>query len=102
VTSLRSRLALLLADSGNVTRAAELIRGCLEERKARLGPDHTDTLSSMSQLANLLTVQGDLEAALETHTECYTRRLDVLGKEHAHTKHSKTSCLELRKRLHLI
>jgi len=98
-TSIKNRLTILYADQGDLTSAIALANDCLAERSERLGPDHTDTLSSLSLLGSLLHSQDDLQEALRLYEECFHRRVSVLGKDHVHTKHVKRKVMELRKAL---
>ena len=57
----------------------------LEFRKKVLGPEHLDTLTSMSNLAGALSRQGKYVKAKQMHQQTLELRKKVLGLEHPHT-----------------
>jgi tetratricopeptide (TPR) repeat protein len=66
--------------------SARAVYSCeLELRRRVLGPEHRDTLTSMSNLAETLRAQGDLPGACKLHEEALDIRRRVLGPEHPDT-----------------
>ncbi len=63
----------------------------LELRRRALGPDHPDTLTSMSSLATAYWAAGRLEDAIRLHKEALERRKATLGPDHADTLESMGS-----------
>jgi hypothetical protein len=64
-----TNLAIALADMDNLSEAIlseaiELHRGALEAKEKTLGPEHPETLQSVSNLAVALHKSGDLSEAL--------------------------------------
>ncbi|HEV3167146.1 MAG TPA: serine/threonine-protein kinase, partial [Isosphaeraceae bacterium] len=60
-------------------------------RRKTLGPDHPDTLSSMSSLATAFWSAGRLAEALSLHEEALKRRRATLGADHIDTLESMAS-----------
>ncbi len=63
-----------------------------------LGPDHPDTLNSLSGLATLYRKQGRLDEAFPLAEEAYRARLRVLGPDHfvlSYSRHSLGVILRL-------
>src|SRR5271157_4156225 len=63
----------------------------LEFRRREQGPEHPQTLTSMSNLAVALDTLGDLAGARDLKEETFAIRLTMLGPEHADTLGSMTS-----------
>jgi serine/threonine protein kinase/tetratricopeptide (TPR) repeat protein len=63
----------------------------LELRRRALGPDHPDTLTSMSSLATAYWAAGRLDDAMRLHKEALERRRATLGRDHADTLESMGS-----------
>ncbi len=51
-------------------------------RRAQLGENHEDTLTSMSQLASAHEEVGDIATALKIHQDCFARLQASLGENH--------------------
>ena len=60
-------------------------RQTLARREKVLGPEHPDTLTSMSNLALVLDSQGKYEEAEAMNRQTLARREKVLGPEHPDT-----------------
>ena len=73
-----------LQKQSKLNEAEPLFRRALEGRERTLGPDHSDTLTSVNNLGFLLYAQGKLneaEAMLRRALEGYERTLvDLLAK----------------------
>jgi tetratricopeptide (TPR) repeat protein len=67
----------------------------VEKRKARLGEDHPETLTSFNSLAILYENQGDYKKALFFHETCLKKRKAVLGEDHQDTLVSLNNLAEL-------
>ena len=78
-------LAIVYSEEGKYADAAALQRAALEISRAVLGPEHPDTLVSMSNLADAYEEQGQYaqSEALQTRVLEISRR--VLGTEHVNT-----------------
>lgn len=78
--SIRHNLAASLRALGHYDRAGEIDRQVLEIRTAVLGPDHSDTVKSMSCLAprNYSAVGKHAEAA-ELFQRVYSARCEIYG-----------------------
>jgi tetratricopeptide (TPR) repeat protein len=71
--------------AGNLDLALPLLEEALRLRKAELGPDHPDTLSSMHNLALGYRDAGKLELALPLCEETLKLQRTKLGAEHPET-----------------
>jgi tetratricopeptide (TPR) repeat protein len=67
------------------SQAAQLFRDALAIREKTLGPEHSDTATSLNNLANLLRDQGDFAGARSLHERALAIREKVLGPEHSDT-----------------
>ena len=56
-----------------------------------LGPEHVDTLASMTNLGNALRVSGQLEEAESQHRKTLQLRHDLVGSKHPDTLGSMTN-----------
>ena len=70
---------------GKLDRALPLYEETLALRKAKLGPDHPDTLTSMSNLARRYLDAGQFDRALPLFEETLARRKAKLGPDHPDT-----------------
>ena len=61
---LSNNIANANTDAGQFDRAIPILIETLEKRKAKLGPDHPDTLTSMNNLAMAYKATGKLDKAL--------------------------------------
>jgi tetratricopeptide (TPR) repeat protein len=76
--------------------AAEATHGqAASLRKEVLGPEHLDTLTSMSNLAGVLDSQGKYEKAEAMNRQTLARYEKVLGPEHPHTLTSMGNLAEV-------
>ena len=73
---------------GRVNEALPLFEETLKLRKAKLGPDHPDTLESMFGLAWAYQAAGRLDEATSLHEEVLRLRKAKLGPDHPDTLHS--------------
>ena len=80
-----NNLANFYREYGDYPQSLALQTKALERQKAVLGPDHPDTLLSMSNLALLHEARGDHAAALALSTETWKRRHDAFGSDHRDT-----------------
>jgi len=92
-----NNLAATLSAQGDLAGARKLDEETLEIRRRVLGPEHPDTLSSMSNLANALQAQGDLAGARELQEKVFAICRRLLGPDHPHTSGSAWSlCVTLQ------
>ncbi len=77
-----NNLALAYEDLGLVDRAIPILAGVLEIQKARLSPDHADTLATMNTLGHGLRLAKRLEEALPVLREALERRKKALAPDH--------------------
>jgi CHAT domain-containing protein len=75
-------LAGVLADRADFVGAAMIVRQVLKIRERLLGPEHPDTVLSLSNLGNLLLITGDYAAAESLIRSVLSVRERVLGEEH--------------------
>ncbi|KAH8702997.1 Tetratricopeptide repeat-domain-containing protein [Phaeosphaeriaceae sp. PMI808] len=78
-------LGQVLDYQGLHIKAEKLHRRVLTAREKVLGPEHLDTLMSMSNLAAVLNSQGKYEEAEAMNRQTLARREKVLGPEHPYT-----------------
>ena len=83
-----ANLAITLNDMGNHQEAIELHRRALEAREKTLGPEHPETLQSVSHLAVALHGRGDLSEALALQRRALEARERHLGPQHPSTQRS--------------
>jgi tetratricopeptide (TPR) repeat protein len=76
---------------GRHAEALELREKSLGPQKARLGPDHPDTLANMHGLANNYSALGRHAEALTLHEETLALRRAKLGLDHPDTLVSRIS-----------
>jgi TolB-like protein/Tfp pilus assembly protein PilF len=67
------------------SQAAQLFRDALAIREKTLGPEHSDTATSLNNLADLLRDQGDFAGARPLHERALAIRERALGPEHPDT-----------------
>ncbi len=72
-------------DLGRLADSIRLQEDALTSRKAKLGPDHPDTLSSMNNLALAYMASGRLKDALPLMEETLKRKRARLGRDHPNT-----------------
>lgn len=70
---------------GALSAAEPQLEKAIEIQQRVLGPDHKETLDTMSSLVELLRVRGNAGRAAELGHEVYRRCLDSLGPDHDHT-----------------
>jgi len=73
---------------GLFSRARDLEQQSLDIRRRVLGPEHADTLNSMSDLADALNHDGHYAEAVKLNRETLEIRRHVLGPEHPDTLNS--------------
>jgi tetratricopeptide (TPR) repeat protein len=93
--SLLERLGRCQKSLGQYASAETSHRKASSLRKEVLGPEHPDTLTSMSNLANVLRKQGKYEEAEAMNRQTLARREKVLGHEHPDTLMSVYSLAHL-------
>jgi tetratricopeptide (TPR) repeat protein len=79
------QLATCYLSTGRPGEAVKLFKESLAIKKAELGPEHPDTLHSMSGLAGSYFVLGHMEEALRIWEELIALEMTVLGGEHPDT-----------------
>ena len=80
-----NNLAVAYQDAGKLDLALPLFEETLKLRKAKLGPDHPDTLTSMNNLAGAYQAAGKLDLALPLFEETLKLRKAKLGPDHPDT-----------------
>ena len=70
---------------GSCDQALPLFEETLKLVKAKLGPDHPDTLTSMNNLASAYQAAGKLDQALPLFEETLKLRKAKLGPDHPDT-----------------
>jgi serine/threonine protein kinase/Tfp pilus assembly protein PilF len=70
---------------GAYAKAEPLHRRALQSRSKTLGPEHPDTLTSMSELASVLWSLGKLDEAAALNRQALEARRRILGPEHPDT-----------------
>jgi tetratricopeptide (TPR) repeat protein len=83
--SLLDRIGRCQLTLGYYSAAALTHRQALTLRRARLGQEHPDALTSMSELALVLDMQGKYEEAEGMNRQTLARREKVLGPDHPDT-----------------
>lgn len=83
-----------LYSDGRYNEAEELEVQVMETRKQVLGPEHPDTLTSMTNLAYTWKSLGNIQDALAMMNKCVELRNKVLGSDHPDSVHpdSMSSC----------
>ena len=81
-----NKAGLLLSVQGKLDEAKVYYERALKGREIILGPNHADTLSSVSNLGNLLSKQGKLDEAKVYYERAFIGAERVLGPEHPDTK----------------
>jgi tetratricopeptide (TPR) repeat protein len=85
VATMQHTLGVSLMGLGEYPQAITVLEKAALARKARLGPDHLDTLASNYQLAQTHLASGTCDRALPLSAETYTRRKARLGPDHPDT-----------------
>jgi non-specific serine/threonine protein kinase/serine/threonine-protein kinase len=85
VAKLQTSLGESLVGLGHAAKAAPLFDRARATRAAELGPDHPDTLASLSGLAMAYEAAGKLDRALPLAKETLERRRARLGAGHTDT-----------------
>ncbi|HEV3342954.1 MAG TPA: tetratricopeptide repeat protein [Pirellulales bacterium] len=88
VATMQDTLGNSLVGLGDATLAVEVFQKALNTRKARLGPDHRDTLASMNHLARAYQISGQLAKAMPLFEETLEKRKAALGPDHPDTLES--------------
>ncbi len=83
--SARHNLAIVLHDRGHLDDAELIFRGVLGERQWSFGPNHPETLRTLSSLGSLLHIQGSLTEAEHMLREVEAAYCDMLGERHPRT-----------------
>jgi tetratricopeptide (TPR) repeat protein len=80
-----TRIGSCLQSDGRYGEAEVVFRNVLEMREGACGPEHADTLTSVSQLGSVLARQGKYEEAEAMHRRALQGYEKVLGPEHPDT-----------------
>jgi hypothetical protein len=85
VAAMQDTLGLSLVGLGEASLAVEVLQKALGTRKAKLGPDHPDTLRSMNELAVAYQDCGQLTKAVPLFEETLEKTKATLGPDHSTT-----------------
>jgi serine/threonine protein kinase len=85
VAEMQNRLGISLLALGEAGLAVEVLQKALDTRKAKLGPDHPDTLACMNNLANGYVDVGKDDLALGLFDETLKLTKAKLGPDHPDT-----------------
>lgn len=85
VAAMQHTLALSLFGLGEYDQSVPLFEKSLETRKAGLGPDHPDTLTSMGNLATGYELAGNYDRAIPLFEATLARAKARLGPDHPDT-----------------
>ncbi|KGO41142.1 Tetratricopeptide-like helical [Penicillium expansum] len=80
-----SRVGRSLHSDGRYHEAKALLDECLEAHERNLGPEHPETLASVSNLGSVLRKQGKYKEAKAMHLRVLEGREKALGLEHPDT-----------------
>src|SRR3546814_19906385 len=80
-----NNLALSYAAAGRTQEALKLREETLQLQKAKLGPDHPNTLASMNNLALSYAAPSGTPCALKHRAETAAPQKAKLGPHHPHT-----------------
>jgi serine/threonine protein kinase len=94
VAAMQVTLGASLVGLGEASLAVEVFQKALATRKAKLGPDHPDTLASMDNLACAYLTSGQLAAAVPLFEETLVKRKARLGSDHSDTLGSMNNLAE--------
>jgi len=83
--SIAINTAWYLSLVGEYELAGNINRSALKAREAMLGPEHPDTLTSVSDLGSVLKRQGKYDEAEAMHRRALAGRKTMLGPEHPDT-----------------
>jgi hypothetical protein len=83
VAAMQNTLGLSLQGLGEASLAVELLQKALDTRKARLGPDHPDTLASMNTLAAAYRDGDQLARAVPLLEKTLERMNAKVGPDHS-------------------
>jgi serine/threonine protein kinase len=93
--TLRQSLADIYVDNGQYDSALPLQRSALATRRRTLGPEHPDTLESISSMGFVLDLQGKHTEAEPYYREAVAKRRRVLGEDNPDTLTSVSNLGEL-------
>jgi eukaryotic-like serine/threonine-protein kinase len=85
VAAMQNTLGESLFGLGEASMAVEVHQKALTTRKAKLGPDHPDTLISMNNLAIAYTASGQVAKAMPLYEETLEKVKIKLGPDHPDT-----------------
>ncbi len=85
VAAMQVKLGQSLTALGETPDAIVVLKKSLETRKPRLGPDHPDTLQSLSGLAEAYGLAGKLDLAIPLYKEALKLKKAKLGPDHPET-----------------
>lgn len=84
-----SLLAYALKEEGRFTKSEKLFRKTIEIQRRVLGPEHPDTLLSMSNLVSTLEGENDYGEAERLSRDALQIQRRVLGPEHPDTRSTR-------------
>jgi hypothetical protein len=85
VAAMQNTLGESLLALGEAALAVQVFQKALDTRKATLGPDHPQTLTSMNNLAEAYRYNGQLTRSVPLFEETLRKRKATLGPDHPHT-----------------
>ncbi len=85
VAKMQNILGISIFRLGDANRAIELLEKSIAIQKARLGPNHPDTLVAMTNLAQCYGAAGRLNESLKLLEDVLSRKKATLGYEHPET-----------------
>ncbi len=85
VAAMQNTLGTSLVGLGDAKLAVELFEKARDTYKARLGPEHHSTLTSMGSLAEGYQLAGQVDKALPLYEEAFKLMKATLGPEHPDT-----------------
>ena len=80
-----SNLAGIYRDAGQLEKALPLVEETLRLSKAKLGPEHPDTLRAMNNVASMYWSLGKLEQSVPLFEETLKIKKSVCGEDHPET-----------------
>ncbi len=79
---LQHALGMAFLGLGEPDKAVVQLKPSLDQRQAKLGDDHLDTLTNMNSLAIAYLFAGKLDLALDLHEQTFKKTTAVLGPDH--------------------
>jgi len=85
--TVKSNLAVILQEEGDLDQALEMDRDILEKRLVLLGKDHLETLTTLNNVATCFHRKGNYSEAKAKYEEVLKSRSENLGSTHPDTLH---------------